>query len=782
MYSGGAGEGIDVSMMDYLEPALWGLAAALVVAALVLVTVWRAGRRRHASAESMVDAIDSTPVGELPAFAEEEATDLAAVAGAVTRLCQRQLESQVLDAGELFHRLVDGVHDAVVLHTDVIVQANSRFAALVGESPSAILGRSLAEFVTPDYTELVADNVARRLRGLPAAERYEVEVTDRQGQVSRMELAGTRVDLARGPAVLFTAVDMLPTRVGQSSASGTGGLLGQTVLDSLSAGVITTDPAGRIDYANRAAEQLLGRPLADMAGRPFEEAAPLMEEADRRMLADPVRQCLTTGARITASRRAMVLSKQDGSERMVELTVAPLRSDRPEPQGCVVLLHDVTEARGIARQMSYQASHDALTGLVNRREFERRLQEAMENARHGGQHHVLCFLDLDRFKAVNDVSGHNAGDQLLRELSTLLRESVRDSDTVARIGGDEFALLLVGCPLEKATQIASNLARAIMEHRFVWKDRIFQVGVSSGLVEVSRESGTLEDVMGAADSACYVAKRSGAGSVHVYSARDEAAARQRGEIHWLQRLQNALRDGHFELHVQPILAAGPETADGPALEVFLRLAEEGGKLAFPGEFMDAAERYRLMSLLDRWVVQDALSAVAAGRLSLPPGRSLAINVSGQTLGDAGFLEYVVDVLDRTGIHPDQLCFEVTESSVVANLDHARRFVAVLHGMGCSFALDDFGNGVGAFANLKTLGIDYLKIDGSFIRNLARDPVSQAMVSAMVKLSRTLNFRIIAEQVEDTTALEAARRMGIDFVQGYAIGRPEPLRKAALQAA
>jgi diguanylate cyclase (GGDEF)-like protein len=467
---------------------------------------------------------------------------------------------------------------------------------------------------------------------------------------------------------------------------------------------------------------------------------------------------------------------------VVELTVAPLRSDRPEPQGCVVLLHDVTEARGIARQMSYQASHDALTGLVNRREFERRLQEAMENARHGGQHHVLCFLDLDRFKAVNDVSGHNAGDQLLRELSTLLRESVRDSDTVARIGGDEFALLLVGCPLEKATQIAGNLARAIMEHRFVWKDRIFEVGVSSGLVEVSRESGTLEDVMGAADSACYVAKRSGAGSVHVYSARDEAAARQRGEIHWLQRLQNALRDGRFELHVQPILAAGPETADGPALEVFLRLAEEGGKLAFPGEFMDAAERYRLMSLLDRWVVQDALTALAAGRLSLPPGRSLAINVSGQTLGDAGFLEYVVDVLDRTGIHPDQLCFEVTESSVVANLDHARRFVAVLHGIGCRFALDDFGNGVGAFANLKTLGIDYLKIDGSFIRNLARDPVSQAMVSAMVKLARTLNFRIIAEQVEDATALEAARRMGIDFVQGYAIGRPEPLRKATLQAA
>lgn len=367
---------------------------------------------------------------------------------------------------------------------------------------------------------------------------------------------------------------------------------------------------------------------------------------------------------------------------------------------------------------------------------------------------------------------------MLRELSTLLRESVRDSDTVARIGGDEFALLLVGCPLAKAIQIADNVAKAIMEHRFVWRDRIFQVGVSSGLVEVSRESGTVEDVIGAADSACYVAKRSGAGSVHVYSARDEAAARQRGEIHWLQRLQTALRDGQFELHVQPIMAADGRAEGGPAIEVFLRLAVEGGRLALPGEFMDAAERYRLMSLLDRWVVQTALTAVATGRLVLPAGRSVAINVSGQTLGDATFLEFVVEALDRTGVHPDQVCFEVTEASVVANLDHARRFVAVLHGMGCQFALDDFGNGVGAFASLKSLGIDYLKIDGTFIRNLARDPVSQAMVAAMVKLASTLKFRIIAEQVEDVTALEAARRMGIDFVQGYAIGRPEPMRKAA----
>ncbi len=765
-------------MSDYEPQALWALSAALLFSVLVLFAGWRGNRRRRAAVENVVDAIDSTPVGELPAFPVDEEPTLVAMTGAVNRLCERQLESRSADTGELFRRLVEGVHDVVVLHTDTIVQANARFAALVGETPAALVGRSLVEFVAHDYTELVADNLHRRLKGEPAAERYEVEFIDRQGQTTRLELSGARVELPSGPGLLFTACDMLPAAAGRVAMVDVASGAAQTTLDSLTAGVITTDATGRIDYANRAAEHLLGRSLADMMGRPFEEAAPLMEEADRRMLADPVRQCLATGARMTASRRSMVLSKQDGSERMVELTVAPLKTDRPEPAGCVVLLHDVTEARGIARQMSYQASHDALTGLINRREFERRLEDAMETARHGEQRHVLCFLDLDHFKAVNDTSGHSAGDQLLRELSTLLRESVRDSDTVARIGGDEFALLLVGCPLEKAIQIADDVAKAIMDHRFVWRDRIFQVGVSSGLVEVSRESGTVEDVIGAADSACYVAKRSGAGSVHVYSARDEAAARQRGEIHWLQRLQTALRDGQFELHVQPIMAADGRAEGGPALEVFLRLAVEGGRLALPGEFMDAAERYRLMSLLDRWVVQTALTAVAAGRLVLPAGRSVAINVSGQTLGDATFLEFVVEALDRTGVHPDQVCFEVTEASVVANLDHARRFVAVLHGMGCQFALDDFGNGVGAFASLKSLGIDYLKIDGTFIRNLARDPVSQAMVAAMVKLASTLKFRIIAEQVEDVTALEAARRMGIDFVQGYAIGRPEPMRKAA----
>ena len=720
--------------------------AALALAGAAALDAWRSRRRAHAAV----------------AAGEAEVTRAAEAAAAPP-------------ADESFRELIEAVHEAVLVHGERIVLVNPRFAALLGLEPAAIVGRALAELVAPDYADLVAENLKRRLDGAPAAERYEVEVTDAHGQVTRLELASTRLRYQGEPVVLFTAIEML------GRASRGGDLVrgrAQATLDSLGDGLVTTDTYGRIDFLNRAAEQLLGQSLTEVSGRQFVDVVTVVDEADRRTLADPVRQSLASGMKVSLGRRAVLLTRADGVERSIELSAAPLAGEHGETSGAVVLLHDVTELRGIARQMSYQASHDALTGLVNRREFERRLQESIEVARTGAQTHVLCYLDLDRFKAVNDTSGHMAGDNMLREVAALVKDAVRDSDTVARIGGDEFAMLLVGCPLEKAIQITDDVSSAIRDYRFVWKDKIFSIGVSIGLVEIGRESSSIEDVMSAADSACYVAKSRGQGQVHVYSSRDEAVARHRGEIHWLQRLQHALRDNRFLLYTQPILAAPATGERGPALEVLVRLAADDGTIIVPGEFLKAAERYRLMSLVDRWVVQSALAALGRGAIRIPAGRSLAINISGQTLGDGQFLEFVVECLDRTGVAPAQVCFEVTEAAVVANLEHARRFIGVLHGMGCTFALDDFGSGLGSFANLKTLAMDYLKIDGLYMRNLARDTVNQAMVSAMIKLARTLDFKVIAEQVEDAASLEAARRMGIDYMQGYVIARPEPLKPAA----
>ncbi|MEA3175529.1 MAG: hypothetical protein QOF42_2940, partial [Gammaproteobacteria bacterium] len=624
--------------------------------------------------------------------------------------------------------------------------------------------------------ELVENNLRRRLMGEPAPERYEVELLGAKGQVTRVELSSTLIDSAGEPALLLTVLEMMP---GAAPTAVTQKPRAMATLDAMGESVITVDADGHIDYINHAAEVLLGMQFDQVMGKSFPEVATLVDETDRHSLGDPVRKALTTGGRVTMGRRAALVPAPiggvTGPERSVEISVTPLRFDGKDIQGLVIVLHDTSELRGLTRQMTYQASHDALTGLVNRREFERRLQEAMDSAQTGDVGHALCYLDLDRFKVVNDTCGHTAGDNMLREVASIIREAVRDSDTVGRIGGDEFALLLVGCPLEKARQICDNVVRSVNDYRFVWKDKIFNIGVSIGLVEIGRDSGSLEDIMTSADSACYVAKKQGGLHVHVYSAREEASARHSGEIQWLRRLQGALRDNKFELYFQPIVHARAGGVRGPALEVFVRLEGENGQPPPPpAEFIRAAERYRLMPLVDRWVVRAVLAALGRGGLKLPPGRSVAINIAGQTLGDAEFLEFVVECFDHTGASPSEICFEVTESSVVANLDHAHRFIAVLHGMGCEFALDDFGSGLSSFSTLKTLPMDYLKIDGSFIRNLGTDSVNQAMVAAMIELSRSLNFRIVAEQVEDQSSLDAVTGMGIDFVQGFAVGRPQRL--------
>jgi diguanylate cyclase (GGDEF)-like protein/PAS domain S-box-containing protein len=670
--------------------------------------------------------------------------------------------------------LLSGLHEAIAVHREAIVFANERFAALVGyEEAERVAGKAMSDLVHPDYTDLVREHLQRSLAGDPALDRLEVEMHPNSELTARVELSAVRIDYQGGPALLLTMIEMGP-RSSSTPIAQRGRPTAWETLDSLGEGIITTDVSGRIDYMNQVAEQLTGVQAIDALGKTITDIISLVDESDRRSLGDPVRQCLTTQAKVTVGRRGLMISRGGGDERSVELTVTPLKGQKADLIGAVVVLRDVSELRGIARQMSYQASHDALTGLVNRREFERRLEEALGSAQSTGVRHVLCYLDLDRFKAVNDSCGHMAGDSMLREVAALIKETVRDSDTVGRLGGDEFGMLLVGCPLDKARQISDDVVRKITDYRFVWKDKIFNIGVSVGLIEISRESGATDEVMSAADSACYVAKKQG-NHVHVYSARDEAVARHRGEIQWLQRLQAALKESRFELMAQPIFATSATATHGPALEVLLRLQDESvpGGIS-PVEFLRAAERYRLMSDVDRWVVQTTLTALGRGAIRLPVNRSIAINLSGQTLGDPQFLEFVVDALDRSSVAPAQLCFEVTENSVITNIEHAQRFIGVLHGMGCQFALDDFGRGLSSFGNLKHLALDYLKIDGTFIRNLGADSVNQAMVAAMIKLARTLNFEVVAEQVEDAEALEAAKRMGVDFVQGFHLGRPQPL--------
>jgi diguanylate cyclase (GGDEF)-like protein/PAS domain S-box-containing protein len=768
------------------------LSLMFAFAALVLLVLWLFQLRDAKALGRLSQAVQAAAVGNKPANRIEFETDhpdLSALTTTVNQLLQSSRRSSAASgsANALFTLVGDRMHEVVLLHQEVILYANTQFADLLGVDRMQVVGRRLPDLVPPDQAEQVASNLVRCLAGEETQTRFEIDLIGMQGQLSRLEITNTAIDFEGNKTLLITGVEVIPTQTVQTLGGGTGVFeiggrsRARLAMESLGEALITTDMQGRIDYANPAAAALLGVDSMQLNGRTVDQVIMLVDETDRKLLKDPIDLALHGTTTVGLGRRAFVLSRSAGSERSIELTASPLRSRdnaAEEITGAVVLLHDVTELRGITRQMSYQATHDALTGLVNRREFERRLGEALEVAHRGEAAHVLCFIDLDHFKAVNDSSGHQAGDSLLREVAKVMRGAVRDSDTVARVGGDEFALLLTGCPLEKGRQIADDLTRAISEHRFVWRDRIHAVGASIGLMELARDSGGVEEILGAADSACYIAKKQGAGKVVVYSARDEVAARHSGDFHWLRTLQAALRDNNFRLYWQPIVAAYGQESNGPAMEVLVRLANEQGQELSATELVRAAERYRLMGLVDRWVLQTTFTALGRGAIALPAGRSLAINISGQTLPDVQFLEFVVESFDRSGVEPSQICFEISEASVVANLEAARRFVGVLHGMGCQFALDDFGSNLGSFASLKNLPMDYLKIDGSFMHNLARDSVNQAMVTATIKLARSLNFKVIAEQVEDAAGLDAARSIGVDYLQGYAIGRPKPLNLAA----
>ena len=792
--------------------SILGLICVLLALVATLLFVLFVFQRRDLRAVSQLSlTVQRAISGErLPSRIEldqqfEGQLDVQAIGVSVNQLLLRAARTSGREkAGpKLFTELGERIHEAVLVHRDVILYANSQFASFVGVDRVDLIDRRLSDLVAPEYADLVGENLRRRLSGAHGAERFEVEMVGLQGQVSLLELTTAPIEFEGNAALLVTGVEVIPTKKLRALASGkldekeaaaraamvapplptpppAPPPLQVFALQSLGEAIVATNLEGQLTYLNPAAEKLLGIGRAQALGRQLEEIVGLVDQNDRKLLADPVREALggNDGNPHNLSRRAVLLGKASGEERAIELAASPIRDQAGEVTGAVVLLHDVTELRGLHRQMSYQATHDALTGLVNRREFERRLEEAADVARRGEATHMLCYLDLDRFKIVNDSSGHLAGDSMLREVAKLLREAVRDSDTVARLGGDEFGMLLVGCPLDKARQIADDVCRSVAQYRFVWHDRVFTIGVSIGLIEIGREAGSVEQMLAAADSACYVAKKEGAGRVSVYSARDEALARNSGEIEWLQKLQGAIKEERFTLYYQPIVAAYGSDNEGPSMEVLLRMLDESGQEIQPGDFVPSAERFRLMVSVDRWVVQTTLQALSRNAFQLARDRSVAINISGQTLGDPQFLEFVVELLDSTGVAPEQVCFEISESAVINNLEHARRFVGVLHGMGCKFTVDDFGSGVGSFSSLKNLELDYLKLDGSFMRNLGRDSVNQTMVTAMIKLARTLNFKIIAEQVEDSAALEAARKMGVDYVQGFVIARPARLATAA----
>jgi diguanylate cyclase (GGDEF)-like protein/PAS domain S-box-containing protein len=559
----------------------------------------------------------------------------------------------------------------------------------------------------------------------------------------------------------------------------------QVTLQSIGDAVITTDSEGRIDYMNPVAESLTGWENREAQTQLIGDVLTVVDEATREASESPVMRCLREGRMLGLSEHTVLVNRR-GQELAIQDSAAPIRDRAGNLIGAVMVFHDVSKERRLHRALHYQASHDALTGLINRREFESRLAAAVENARQdAGSRHALLYLDLDQFKLVNDTCGHPAGDQLLKQITGVLQSRVRSGDTLARLGGDEFGILLQSCSLDQALRIAESLRQAIRDFRFIWQDGVLEVGASIGIVEITNDTPTVANVMSAADVACYSAKDLGRNRVQLYKP-DDVPERHR-EMHWVSKLARACDESRFELYFQPIVPIGATVLEREHFELMLRLRDESGALVTPAEFIPAAERYNVMPSIDRWVVRQALDRLVHRMGAGVKPFTIAVNLSGTSLNDERFLEYLIAELSNNELAAGAMCFEITETAAIANLGNVVYFMRELKARGCHFALDDFGSGLSSFMYLKTLPVDYLKIDGQFVENVTRDRVDRSMVEAISQVGKTMGIKTIAERVESPEVLAELGRLGVGYAQGFHIAKPrstkefpylrEPLRKS-----
>jgi diguanylate cyclase (GGDEF)-like protein len=490
---------------------------------------------------------------------------------------------------------------------------------------------------------------------------------------------------------------------------------------------------------------------------------------------NPLLRCLREDKVINFGEHSVLINRL-GQEIAIQDSAAPIRDRNGRTVGAVLVFRDVTKERRLKRALSFQASHDALTGLINRREFDSRLQAALQAARSGEGTHALLYVDLDQFKVVNDTCGHPAGDRLLRDVTALLQQQVRSADLIARLGGDEFGILVQHCSLEQATRIADQIRQAVRDYRFSWEQHTASIGASIGVVAITSESDSVASLLSAADIACYAAKDAGRNRVHVYDS-SEVSGRHR-EMYWVSRVTRAVDEGRLELYAQPIVATRRDSPRLPLFqELLVRLRDDDGELVLPGEFIPAAERYNIIGAIDRWVLEKSVARLrqylAAG-LELP---LLSLNLSGNSICERNFLDFVLTLVDDPVIG-GHLCFEITESAIITGMSQIVYFVQEVRKRGCRFALDDFGTGLSSFHYLKKLTVDFLKIDGQFVGSLTNDPVDRSMVEAISKVAGALGIATIAERVESAEALERLTQLGIDFAQGYHLARPEPLAELA----
>ncbi|TAG66666.1 MAG: EAL domain-containing protein [Oscillatoriales cyanobacterium] len=707
------------------------------------------------------------------------------------------LESAVVNANDAIVIMDAGYSD---MSDPTIIYVNEAFTQMTGYRPAEIIGQTPSCLRGPDSD---GAQVAKIRRAFSRREPLRLELINyrKDGSTYWVELNSVPVADESGNLTHWVSVQRdISDRKRMEQAFFKEKELAQVTLQSIGDAVIATDSHGYISTLNPVAEKLTGWSTSEAKGLPLAGVLRIVDETTRMPIENIAQIALYEGRIVDQGHNSLLIARHN-REFAIDHCVAPIHASNGTIVGAVVVFRDVTQVRTQARQLTWQATHDPLTQLVNRHEFEYQLEHALHSSQGYGQEHVMLYLDLDRFKIVNDTSGHVAGDELLRQVSQLLKSNIRKTDILARLGGDEFAVLLYNCPPEQGLDVAKLLLQNIQEFRFAWQDKTFAIGVSIGLVAINRKTVSTSAVLSAADLACYAAKNKGRNRVQVYQPGDRELIKQHGETQWVVEINQALEDNRFRLYSQPIVHLRELPTTGTHCEILLRLQLQTGQLVSPMAFIPAAERYNLMHAIDRWVIRTLFSNLSQiftanllvqnhgaddnivtlpaccplsnSQASFDKYSSLyAINLSGDSINEEKFIDFIQEQFSLYQIPPEIICFEITETVAIANLSKAACLIWKLKELGCQFALDDFGSGMSSFAYLKNLPVDYIKIDGNFIKNLAENPIDIVMVEAITKIAHAMGIKTIAEYVESQAVMDKLKELGVDYGQGYYLGKPQ----------
>ena len=636
----------------------------------------------------------------------------------------------------------------------------------IGHVPSLL---EVLGYYTPEHRVVIQ---AAHRKCIETSTGYDLELTviTAKGRAIWVRIAG-EVEIQQGKAIrIFGVIQDITARKAAASDQLRQHELMRVTLESIGDAVITTDAQGAVQWLNPVAARITGWPIDEARGKPIDHVMCIMSDGPSKPGSKPTLPALTDVCAAGVQGQS-ILRSRDGAEYGIQHSAAPIMGSEGRPLGIVVVFQDVSEQRRLANEVHFRASHDALTGLVNRSEFELILKQSLASARDEGRNHALLFIDLDQFKLVNDACGHSVGDQLLRQVATIFMNVVRARDTLARLGGDEFGVILKDCTAIHAQQIAAKLCESMENFRFTHDDQRFRIGASIGLVSIDSRWIDVGTLMQAADTSCYAAKEAGRNRVHEWVETDERRKERQWEMQWISRLDEALDENRFQLYAQRIESCSAETT-GLSIEILLRLARADGSIIAPSAFLPAAERFHMASRIDRWVVREVVRWMASHGLNGID--SIAVNLSGQSIGDRSFHRYVAELMSSVTFDLHKLCFEITETAAITNMGDASEFINSMRGLGIRIALDDFGSGAASFGYLKHLRVDILKIDGQFVRDLLHDRLDHTAVCCFRDVAAVMGLKTVAEFVESKEVLTELRRIGIDFAQGYLIHRPEPL--------